>query len=623
MYIRKGSESMSYIKFIDAAATPIPSAWRGNADQAYRSLTDIERAYFIFDQVLILRYLYLAYGGAIPVLINNYSKETWERVRGLILQKETYEKGDDRTRAEKASFITLVSIIAKIAGGWAIGNTNEVIDWVHRNARCTGNYPKVVKDIPECLAFYDTFIKYLNPTIRNNSLTTNESVSLPTLSLVGQSLVVCYDAVFSKYSLDKKLHNVLINSQITSNSFFEFVSGFNLNDKTKQGFTNLIGILISYSLDLDTSWLYVNYTDTPQVLDNPRSKFGLMEDVRHTSNESKIFNFLRRAVVRFEPFLQTPFDALETRSETSFRRLFISFLIALRRHYNLVFDDYAISILSAVMGEGEQGLQTYFNSSTKDVSTESIKEFEGSVFSEFPELRIGNRVVSEDTLDNLGVPCKDIATLKENLKAMRAHDAAITGPAPLKDAAGDVDSSGTKSAAGKELDQALDSMPTDDSTESGGAAEEDPDQGNESGDVGATGDDDTPGTKSDNDEEASTDKNDEDNTDESDTSKKDDKRDKISMHPVPDIPDVSDKEGVKLELTSSETTDTVFYRVELKTYIDSILNNPPKTISQQKIQVLKKIEAYWLNILTPQCLFDLINTVIKLPSEFEIHKGKQ
>ena len=95
------------------------------------------------------------------------------------------------------------------------------------------------------------------------------------------------------------------------------------------------------------------------------------------------------------------------------------------------------------------------------------------------------------------------------------------------------------------------------------------------------------------------------------------------MHPVPDLPNVSDKEGVKLELTSSENTDTVFYRMELKTYIDSILDNPPKTLSPQKIQVLRRIESFWLNILTPQCIHDLLNSIIRLPSMFQIHKGKR
>lgn len=611
---------MSYIKFIKAADSPIPDAWRYNADQAYMSLSDDERAYFVFDQVLAIRYLYLAYGGGIPTLIRNYGINVWEKVRSLITQKEAYERSDSKTKLEKQSFIELVSIIVRIAGGWTIENTQSVCEWVRRNARSTGNYPKAIIDIPTCLAFYDTFIKYLNPTLRNNGFTTRESVSLPSIALIGQSITFGYGAVHSNYNMNKQLRNNLVAAQIPLNSFFDFISGF--NPSSNNGMMSLIGILATYSLDLDSSWLYVNYSDSPQILDNPRSKFGLMETVRNTSNESKIFNFLRRSICRFEPYIQTPFDTLETRSETSFRRLFISFLIVLRRQYHLTFEDNEIAVLSSAMGEGEDGLKDYLKSSPGDVSVEAINAFNDSVFSEFPELHLENRVTHEYDDLEIDTQHRDTAALKENLKAMRTHDAAITGPAPLRDATNDVDKSDAKSAASKGLDQALDSMPTDDSTEQGGNANGDlTDQGNESGDSGATGDDDTPGTKSDNGKEESTDK---DNTEKSDTGDSSDTtRDKISMHPVPDIAKVSDKEGVKLELTSSETTDTVFYRMELKAYIDSILNNPPRTISQQKIQVLKKIEAFWLNIITPQCLYDLISSVIKLPSEFKIHKGKK
>lgn len=218
----------------------------------------------------------------------------------------------------------------------------------------------------------------------------------------------------------------------------------------------------------------------------------------------------------------------------------------------------------------------------------------------------------------------DIVSLQENLKALREHSIAITGPAPWKDARNDkVDETDSQSATSDELpDLTTDNMPgvstdTADKKESGSGQ-----GGKESGDGGATDDDNQSGTKSDQDDETSTS---EDNDDES-KSKTDDgstTRSKISMHPVPDPANVSDKDGIKLELTSSETTDTVFYRVELKSYLDSILSDPPKTISQQKLQVLRRIEAFWLNILTPQCIYDLINSVIKLPEMFKIHNNKQ
>lgn len=617
---------MSFVKFIHALGEPIINSWATNAETAYRSLVDDERAAYIFEQSLAIRYLYLAYGGALPVLIRNHSCKILEHARCLIEQKDAMlrDPGVQRSGFILSTFCKIVSAIEKLVNGQPIENSAEIYQEV---IRCTQNdvrYPRVIVNTPVCLAFYDTLLKYLNPTLHRNGFSTNQALCLPSICLVGQTIVFNYDATFTNYNLSKQLANNLLAVQIVPNTFFEFVSGFSWSDFQNDGVMRLVGLLSTYSLDLDTSWLYQNYEDSPRVLDNPRTKFGLMRNVRRTSNEAKIFTILKRFVHHFNSYIETPFDALEISSEVSFRRLFISLLIALRRQYHLVFNDNDISVLSTVMGKGENGIQAYLNTSNNNVSNEAIKEFNGSVFSEFPELHLGNRVRFGSERSDESFSYRDIATQKENLKEMYLHDASITGPAPLRDAKNDVDDSDTKSAASKDLDQTLDEMPDDatasDSNDSKGLT----DGGNENGDVGATGDDDTSGTKSDGDKDESTNDEGENNTSDADADEKSDtKRDKISMRKVPDLPDVSDKQGVKLELASSDTTDTVFYRVELKSYIDSILDNPPRTISQQKIQVLRKIEALWLNILTPQCIYDLINSVIKLPEMYRIHKGKK
>ena len=620
---------MSYLKFISASQEGIPTSWAVNPDKAYLSLSDTDRAGFIFQQCLILRYLYLAYGGGIPVLIRNYASVTWERVRGLI-QRSNVLLNDPNTKQqelEKGSFSSYVNLIRELASGFVIERTEEAKEALLSTIRCGHDYPNVLSDTPTQVSFYDTFLTYLSHV--SSDFSTNQLISFPSISLVGQRLVICYDAVFNNYTRNQKLRDNLIASQIVPNTFFDFISGYSWNDKPDHGLMTLVGILSTYSLDLDDSWLYKDYDESTnnRILDNPRTKIGLLEISRSTSNESKIYNMLHKLMCRFDPYVKTPFDALETSSEANFRRLFISLLIALRRQYNLVFTESSTGMLSTVMGEGEI-ISSYLNAAnTKGVSNEAISEFRQSVFAEFPELRLGNRIADPKvSSDHRSVPS---ASLEESLKALRIHDVVITGPAPFKDAKNDdVEESDSKSATSKTPDLTLDDMPTDDSTEQGGDNLPDiSDLGeDERGDVGATGDDDTPGTKSDNGKDESTDGETEDDTEKSDTEgeeKSDKQRDKISMRPVPPPADVSDKEGVKLELTSSETTDTVFYRMELKTWIDSILDNPPKTISQQKIQVLRKIEAFWLNILTPQCLHDLIDSVVKLPAMFNIHKGKK
>jgi hypothetical protein len=383
----------------------------------------------------------------------------------------------------------------------------------------------------------------------------------------------------------------------------------------------MIGILSTYSFGVDNSWLYVDHKDK-QILDESMTKFKLTDRIRNNSNEAKVYTLLRRAITNYDPVIKTPFDSLETYAESSFRRLFISFLVGLRRLYNTPITEDEIGHISQLMGEGENGLKNYF--SGQKASAESISAFKDSVFSEFSEFYRENRI--SETVEDPQRPFvrngQSTASLQENLKALWDHSVAITGPAPWKDAKKKVDGPDSQSAMSGDLpDLTTDDMPgastDDEGTNSGGA---DPEE-NENGDGGATDDDNQSGTKSDQDDETSTPEN---KNDESDSMTGDDSasRSKISMHPVPDPANVSDKEGVKLELTSSETTDTVFYRMELKSYLDGIISDPPKTISQQKLQVLRRIEAFWLNILTPQCIYDLINSIIKLPEMFKIHKAK-
>jgi hypothetical protein len=333
---------------------------------------------------------------------------------------------------------------------------------------------------------------------------------------------------------------------------------------------------------------------------------------------------LHLGVVKPELALKTPFDSLETNADVSFRRLFVSFLIGLRRRYNITFNRDGIQTLNQAIGEGENELSAYLSDPTT-TSTEAIKAFQDSVFSEFAEFYPEHLVDSADEETATRIPFDfSQASLEENLKALRNRSIAITGPAPFMDAKKDNVEKSDPSATGNDSDQDEGESTSGASTDAATGFPDFSDMGdNESGDVGATGDDSPSGTESDRDEDGSTTESNDDADDDTKANDGSTTRSKISMHEVPDLPNVSDDKGIKLELTSSETTDTVFYRVELKTYIDSILANPPKTLSPQKIQVLRRIESFWLNILTPQCIHDLLNSVIRLPSIFRIRKGKQ
>ena len=91
---------------------------------------------------------------------------------------------------------------------------------------------------------------------------------------------------------------------------------------------------------------------------------------------------------------------------------------------------------------------------------------------------------------------------------------------------------------------------------------------------------------------------------------------------VPDMPNMDDKKGVKLELSAGETANSVLYRIELESFIDSLLANSPNFLSAQKVELLKRIKAYWLNRLSPESLVNLLNSIIKLPKHLNINKNK-
>lgn len=88
------------------------------------------------------------------------------------------------------------------------------------------------------------------------------------------------------------------------------------------------------------------------------------------------------------------------------------------------------------------------------------------------------------------------------------------------------------------------------------------------------------------------------------------------------MPDMDDKKGVKLELSAGETANSVLYRIELEAYIDSLLANPPKFLSTQKVEFLKRVKAYWINRLSVESLCNLLNSIIRLPKELTIKKNK-
>ena len=66
-------------------------------------------------------------------------------------------------------------------------------------------------------------------------------------------------------------------------------------------------------------------------------------------------------------------------------------------------------------------------------------------------------------------------------------------------------------------------------------------------------------------------------------------------------------------MTQTENMDTFLYRMEIGRRISNIIKNPPPSLSEQKIAILKRIKAYFLNSMSVQVLHDVLLSVLDIP----------
>ena len=581
---------MSYIKLIIGSDSTIPIDWANNPDSAFESLSDEIQSCFLLEQTAFMSFLKKLYGGTLPILLKNYEKN----IKWYV---DIINNKNNGTVSTTQEFKENVGYINAFISGNIPENYNDILRNLE-NACALENYPHPLGKTG--ISFYRPYLMYYGS---NSNVSINEVVVLPTLSLRGRFIMACCDTKFIGYHYNQNIKTQLDNGPypLSRDSIFSFLSGYNWKDYT---FSAMLGILSSYCFDLDTT------------------------NVPGESNEMA-FKLLKSVITGYRSSVSPYVDSLSLQfDDTSIRRILISFIINLRKLYGLKLED--AHVLAQLMGkdnkEDTSNLAMYLEAtSASDVSVEKNKAFKNSIFSEFEELDISNRISKEGMSVSSSKPqlnAKDMSLLKETLKSILLSEAKVTGPAPLRNASKNAEESDTSSTVSGDLNiddpktvekakktkkNAEDSLP--DISEIDDAA---------NGDVGATGEDDTSGTESDGDEDSSVTANPES---EPNPNAEQGTQETPDTH-IPDLPDVSDKKGVKLELSSSESTDTVFYRMELKTYINSILANPPEELSVEKLEILRKIKAYWINTLAPQCVHDILNTVIKLPKMFKIHKKK-
>lgn len=256
------------------------------------------------------------------------------------------------------------------------------------------------------------------------------------------------------------------------------------------------------------------------------------------------------------------------------RRKIVRFCIYLRKHHRIVFDDintladYADSIDT----DDNHPLRQYFVSLSKEISTEVYMAFRNSQFAKFEELdklRRGYRDAADDRTDN-----------RAGNSGSDEKEDPQGGSAPNSESQGTEDElKGLESPTGIQ-DSSKEDNSTDQST---------PDSDTEA----------EPNSEQKQDPEEET------------------------QNELPDLPRVSDKSGVKLKLSAGESTDTVLYREELRAYIDSLLQNPPRNFSVQTVAALKRIKANWLYLLDVECLYKFMSALIKMPKSLKVKPPKK
>jgi len=88
-------------------------------------------------------------------------------------------------------------------------------------------------------------------------------------------------------------------------------------------------------------------------------------------------------------------------------------------------------------------------------------------------------------------------------------------------------------------------------------------------------------------------------------------------------PVTDDKRGIKLAFASldDETPDSIMFRLEMEALIDSILTNPPKNMTPQRVQLLSMIKSRLLYLLHISSLRDVVAIATKLPVAFKKFKS--
>ena len=573
------------LKFITSNDSPIFEPWAKNRDAAYKALDSLDKLIFLLDQSVIVSYISKCFGTFDPsssvvydtgvlYLITSYKND-------FIIPEITTLKADPEI-TKSQMYTNILDQIDSL-----LGISTFRVD----SKMCIGFLESAREYISAFdISFYRPYLLFLEKALTDtwldekdiheaNNFSVLDSVSIPGLSISDSSiLVVSYDQRFSSYTYNAKQHAELDKVlNIGSSSILSFLFGYDWSTWTLNG---LLGALAGMCLELDANAI-------------PCGSMAWM------------YYFLYRKIFGWTPHATTEANSLGLSPEiVSSRRCVLSFVSAIRTRYKVAIDDTSLieKILVVDSNDDTDNLHKYLTAKdASDISVEMYTAFKKSIFGTFEELDfMKSKKQSLNKLMALRARFnKEVSTSLSKATSLGDLDAYLKDTTFNLYAAIEAGKRMTKAknAAGGyfNADTEQDTDEASDNTEEDTVKPESPDS-----------DDNNPNSEPVTAPEGDNDEMLEDG----------------DTHTQEPLPVVSDKRGVQLALSTGESTDTVLYRFELKAYVETLLANPPKYLDVQTISYLKRLLAFWWNCLSVQTLYDVLNSMVKVPKDYRIKKVK-
>lgn len=590
-----------YFKFITSKNCPVHSDWFNDMPSAYRQAPIKDKLAFLLHQCVMLNYIDRAYDAFDITTDCVYDNGTLYLItrfkEDFIIPNIAALKGEINEHDNAKVNERILEQIEYLA------NYNRSVGVVLDAKFCIaalGSYGS--DDVPLVFAesdasFYEPYLLFVEKTSVTDNLVDlsklpssayinfarAEEASIPSFSLLNNLLVVDFDQRTVGYNYDARKHLELIQSlNVKSSSILSYLYGYNWRGWSINGF---LGVLAGMCLELDANLI-------------PNGSILWM------------YYFLYRKVFKWKPHASTWENALRTSPDIIIsKRWVMSLLSAIRNRYVVKLDD--IELLKDLLDIrdkdiGEDSLHEYLNAKdASGVSVEMYTGFKRSVFGTFEELDF--KKSKRQSLDELVAlqARSDIEVYASLKNASKVSDL----PMYLQDSTFSLDEVLTGTRVQKAKNVAGGSYFNADADAGQGVEEPEGDDPEDEGEAMKPDEPDSDDQNPDSDP-ATMPGSDNEEMEEDDT------------HTQEPLPVVSDKRGVRLDLSPNESTDTVLYRFELKAYVDTLLANPPKYLDAQTIVYLKKLKAFWWNCLSVQTLYHVLNSVVKVPKAYRIKKIK-